>query len=318
MPRRTDGNGWGDRSALSYDFCRQLLHQTAGSRPTAAKALQHPWVKGVVSLHMQRWESGSELAQATQNKMLCYMLAVLLAPAMLENREFTQFRMAFENMDVDHDGYISRQHGHKLLVDHGATSEAAASVVGLVDVRGTGNLDLCSAACAHLMACKFLGPTKSEPGSHAGQSGGVRGVSRAESMADLAPLMLQRLFHCYGDPRQQPPALSTWGLSTRLRTTTMNDWEAQAGVDYSEILADLPETCTPDRLAAELVVHEGRGTPLFVRDIADECEVESFWGDTLPLPLPLPSVSALSLGKLVQSLFNGSHGKSKDAWGSWC
>jgi hypothetical protein len=234
-------------------------------------------VKGVVSLHMQRWESGSESAQATQNKMLCYMLAVLLAPAMLEHREFYQFRMAFENMDADHDGFISRQYCHKLLVDHGSTSEVANSVVALVDVRNTGMLDICSAACAHLMACKFLGAAKSEPGQSRGRAG---------SMADLAPLMLQRLFHCYGDPRQQPPALSSAGLGARLRTTTMTDWEAQAGVNYGEILADLPENCTPDRLAAELVVHEGRGTPLFVRDLPDESEV-----------------SAVSLGKFVQSLF---------------
>merc|ERR1712079_508194 len=59
LSRQVENDGWSDRSAASNDFVRRLL-QPAGSRPTAARALQHPWMKGVVSLDYIQCNVGTQ------------------------------------------------------------------------------------------------------------------------------------------------------------------------------------------------------------------------------------------------------------------
>ncbi|CAK0868083.1 unnamed protein product [Prorocentrum cordatum] len=57
-PRR-EGSSWVERSALSYDFVRGLLKE-ADCRPTAAAALQHPWLRGFSDVQSVRSGVGGE------------------------------------------------------------------------------------------------------------------------------------------------------------------------------------------------------------------------------------------------------------------
>jgi len=77
-----DEDGWSDRSNLSRDFVMRLL-RPSGERPTAAKALQHPWLKSLLPIGGVHLRDGSDTSREARHKTLCYTLAVLLVPVLV-------------------------------------------------------------------------------------------------------------------------------------------------------------------------------------------------------------------------------------------
>ncbi|CAK0788626.1 unnamed protein product [Prorocentrum cordatum] len=61
--RDSRGDGWNDRTPLSRDFTQRLLRPAAGDRPTAAKALHHPWLKGLTPLCGVNFRADNEAPQ---------------------------------------------------------------------------------------------------------------------------------------------------------------------------------------------------------------------------------------------------------------
>lgn len=256
-PRFSEEEGWDERSDSSRDFVRYLL-RSAGDRPTAAQALHHPWLKG--TLGIPRWQMGSAGADAMQEhqvKSLCYLVAVLLVPVAVPNRDFEELRSAFKAVDVDADGYATRAALANVLRGRGITAEAAAMAIAIADVPRTDVLDLCGASVADLIAREFLAPG---PGRHT-----------PDGAAELAPKMLQRFFQAFSD--RQQPAVTAAGVRARLRTSTARSVELHAGVRYDEIIDCFPEDSTVDAptLTAVLSGSGGQGTPL---ELAGESSLE--------------------------------------------
>eukprot|EP00434_Breviolum_minutum_P023041 symbB.v1.2.020327.t1/scaffold1704.1/size105413/3 len=119
-----DDEGWSERSPLARDFVMRLL-RPPHERPTAAKALHHPWIKGMMPINtINANQSNTKEARELRYKMLCYTLSVILLPAVVPHRDFDQLRVAFQQNDADRDGYIPRAIGLRLLLNRCQQNEA--------------------------------------------------------------------------------------------------------------------------------------------------------------------------------------------------
>jgi len=265
--RSSNDEAWAERSAISRDFVQRLL-RSADERPTAAKMLQHPWLKGLTPLSGVNWRADNDTARDIRHKTLCYTLAVLLVPALVPFRDFEQLRIAFHQSDPDHDGFVPKKVGQRLLLTRCNLTKAVDAAVSIVDVGRTDVLDLCAAACADLIAREFFaaGPTGSP----------LAGPFRA---TDLAPRMLKRFFEVFGDRRQ--PAVNAANVRSRLRTATARDVELHANVRYDELLDCLPEDRAIDSqlLTTQLSSNAVRGTPLGDGEMSP-LKTESPWSNT--------------------------------------
>jgi len=265
---RSDEQNWGERSPMSRDFVMQLL-QPWEERPTPARALQHPWLKGTVQA-INGVLSDKRAEKEVQHKTLCYMLAVLLLPNSLPYRDFEQLRSTFQDIDSDSDGLVPRQIVQRILRSRCAMKEAVDAAIKIADVSSSDVYDLCSTACADLIAREFFaaGPT--------GQP--LQGPFRA---AELAPRMMKRFFESLGT-KQSSASLAT--MRSRLRTATARDVELYAEVKYEDIFALLPERDAIDSqaLASALASSAGRGTPLGAGEFrarrSEGSALESFGG----------------------------------------
>jgi len=277
--RRGGGDAWADRSAMSRSFVQHLLQQ-AGDRPTAARALQHPWLKGVVGLEAAEWGcenippniGAADATRDVQRRLLCYMLAVLLVPILVQPCDLHQLRGDFVQADADLDGLVSTPQVRRILVNRGAAGEVATAIVDIIDVRDTGVFDLCAALCADLIAREFGHDFKTK--GHMG-----RRRDTAFGAKDLAPQMLRRFFASYGDSQQLVTAA---GISARWCHPTVRDMELHANVCYRDILGTLPGDMIDNQiLVAELTEHAGLGTPLDVFAGDDHKHDGNFWADAL-------------------------------------
>lgn len=263
---------WSERSDISRDFVERLL-RPAADRPTPAKALQHPWLKGVVPISSVSWQADTEVAREIRYKTLCYMLAVLLIPVLVPHRDFEQLRIAFVESDADGDGFVSRHVVQKLLYNRCAFSEAVSAAMTIADVAKTDVLDLCAAACADLIAREFFasGPT-------------TQPLAGSFKATDLAQRMMKQLFESFGDRRQSASTVTVTAMRSRLRTATARDVELNAGVRYDDIISCLPEDRPIDgkELASQIHMHSGLGTPLGCGDMSP-VEHEGSWASTFGL-----------------------------------
>lgn len=206
--------------------------------------------------------AGAEAVQDLQVKSLCYLVAVLLVPVAVPNRDFEELRSAFKAVDADADGYATRSALVNVLRGRGTTAEAAATAIAVADVPRTDVLDLCGASVADLIAREFLAAAP--------------GRQTPDGAAELAPRMLQRFFQAFCD--RQQPAVTAAGVRARLRTSTARSVELYAGVRYDEIIDCFPEDSTIDAptLTAILSGSGGRGTPL---ELAGDSSLERYAGD---------------------------------------
>eukprot|EP00929_Paragymnodinium_shiwhaense_P077206 TRINITY_DN39754_c0_g1_i1.p1 TRINITY_DN39754_c0_g1~~TRINITY_DN39754_c0_g1_i1.p1 ORF type:complete len:534 (-),score=102.49 TRINITY_DN39754_c0_g1_i1:226-1827(-) len=260
----SDASGWGlaskvrsgedglcERSSLSRDFLARCL-RPAHERPTAAQALQHPWLKGLIPIGGVHVRADNEIAREARHKTLCYTLAIIMVPLLVPYRDFEQLRSAFQQSDMDRDGFIpTASVGQRLLLQRCSLAEAVAAAISIADIGKEEVMDLCAAAVADLIAREFFaaGPTGAP----------LAGPLRA---TDLAPRMLKRFVEVFGD--RQRAIVTGNGIRSKLRTATTREFEMHAGVHYDELLACLPEDQPLDSqaLAAQLSINAGRGTPL--------------------------------------------------------
>lgn len=246
--RGSETLSWSDRSPTSYDFVMHLL-QSWEERPTPARALQHPWLKGACqSINGVLKDKDAETD--VQQKTLCYMLAVLMLPNSLPFRDFEQLRSAFQDNDQDADGLVPGHIVKRILRSRCALKEAVDAALVIADVSKCEVYDLCAATVADLIAREFFaaGPT--------GQP--LQGPFRA---ADLAPRMLKRFFESLKTGRS---SVSASTLEARLKTATAREMDKRTDVSYQEILSLLPASgsLNAEELAGVLATSGGYGTPL--------------------------------------------------------
>lgn len=255
---------WSERSSLSRDFVQKLLAPW-DERLTPAQALQHPWLKGVQGITGNIPEKGVDASKDLRHSILCYTLAIMLVPVTLPFRDFEQLAQAFTQVDKDDDGLIPRQHARQILRQRCPLKEAVDAALAIADIHKSDVFDLCACACADLIAREFFGngPTQQPLQGPFGST-------------DLAPRMLKKFFEVFGG-RQQSMTLS--GLRARLRTATMKEVEAHAGVDYEEILADFPDgSIDAQNLTTLLSANAGRGTPLGNEEMPTKAGKEGIFG----------------------------------------
>jgi len=235
------GDEWTERSTMSRDFVQQLL-KPARERPTALKALQHPWLKAG-----QLPSGPSAAVQDASSKTLCYMLAVMLVPPLLPVGDFENLRHGFAQADMDADGLIPQQTAQRLLLGRSIMKESAQASIEIADVDGTGVLDLCATTVADVLGREFMpnGPVEAN---------------------ELSQRLMKRFFEIYSDcyGNSQRTIVTCGQIHTRLRTPTWREVERNCGVHYEQILANFPVDCplTPQILAASFIDSGGQGTPL--------------------------------------------------------
>jgi len=267
-----DDESWSERSPLSRDFVQRLLRPHAADRPTAAKALNHPWLKGITPLMNINTQVSADIARDLRYKTLCYTLTLVLLPVVVPYRDFDQLRVAFQQSDPDRDGFIPRSVGQRLLLSRCNIAEAVTPALNIVDVGKTDTLDLAATACADLIIREFFasGPTSNPLVGPFGAT-------------DLAPRLLKRFFEVFGDRRNGTATAQVQAATVKgkLRTATAKDVEVHANVRYEDLLACLPEDRLIDSqlLTTQLSASAGRGTPLGSDgDLSPLGNNESPWG----------------------------------------
>jgi hypothetical protein len=240
----------------------QLL-QGWEERPTPARALQHPWLKG--TCHSINGVIADKKAEKdVEQHTLCYMLAVLMLPLALPYRDFEQLRSAFQDNDQDSDGLVPRHIVQRILRSRCAVKEAVDAAIKIADVNKSDVHDLCSIACADLMAREFFasGPTGQPP----------QGPFRA---AELAPQMAKRFLEIIGS-RQGNVSLNS--IKMKLKTATARDLHTYAEVNYKEIYSLFPtdDPIDPQLLRRILASSGGIGTPLASEDFGRKSSEENF------------------------------------------
>lgn len=236
---------WAERSALSRDFVNKML-APYDERISVAQALQHPWLKGVQPITLNPKEE--DISKDVRHKMLCCSLAILLVPVTLPFRDFEQLHQAFTQTDADSDGLIPRQHAKTILRQRCQLKEAVNHALDIADIHKSDVFDLCAVACADIIAREFFGngPTNQPLVGPFGSS-------------DLSPRMLKKFFEVFGG-RQN--SITGTGLKARLRTATLREVEAHAGVDFEEMLSDFPNgAIDAQQLTSLLAANAGQGTP---------------------------------------------------------
>ncbi|CAE8699071.1 unnamed protein product [Polarella glacialis] len=212
-----DDESWSERSPLSRDFVQRLLRPHAADRPTAAKALNHPWLKGITPLMNINTQVSADIARDLRYKTLCYTLTLVLLPVVVPYRDFDQLRVAFQQSDPDRDGFIPRSVGQRLLLSRCNIAEAVTPALNIVDVGKTDTLDLAATACADLIIREFFasGPTSNPLVGPFGAT-------------DLAPRLLKRFFEVFGDRRNGTATAQVQAATVKgkLRTATAKDVEA--------------------------------------------------------------------------------------------
>eukprot|EP00747_Dinoflagellata_sp_TGD_P167917 gnl/TRDRNA2_/TRDRNA2_193238_c0_seq1.p1 gnl/TRDRNA2_/TRDRNA2_193238_c0~~gnl/TRDRNA2_/TRDRNA2_193238_c0_seq1.p1 ORF type:complete len:526 (-),score=106.67 gnl/TRDRNA2_/TRDRNA2_193238_c0_seq1:100-1677(-) len=250
---RPDEGGWSERSESAHDFVFWLLRPVHDGRPTAVKALQHPWLKAMTAGGgvPQMVKPGVPKQNTGQDALLCYVLAVIMAPVLLPYRDFEQLRDMFLQYDHDRDGFMPRGTLQEVLASRCGVQKAIVAALSIADVQQTGMYDLCAATVADILAREFIGngPT-------------IKPLSGPTTAPELVPHMLSRCIESCGD--RQAQTLTSIGCRNRLRTATARDLESYCGVRYTELLAALPENRPVDSstLAAALLAAGGRGTPV--------------------------------------------------------
>eukprot|EP00439_Symbiodinium_sp_Y106_P078936 s790_g17.t1 len=265
-----DDEGWSERSPMARDFVLRLL-RPAGERPTAAKALHHPWLKGIMPISsINTNHSNTKEARELRYKMLCYSLSLILLPAVVPHRDFDQLRTAFQQSDLDRDGFIPKAIGLRLLLGRCNLKEAVVPAMNIVDLGRTDTCDLASVAAADLIAREFFaaGPTSAPLVGPFGAT-------------DLAPRLIKRFFEVFADKQNGSPvaAVHLGAIRTKTRTATARDVEAFAGINYEELLTCLPEDTMIDSqlLMTQLSASAGRGTPLGIDQELSPLRAESPW-----------------------------------------
>lgn len=177
------------------------------------------------------------------SKTLCYMLGVLLVPALLPVGDFEKLHLGFAQVDSDADGLVPRQVAQRLLLSRSMSKEAAQSSINIADVCGTGVLDLCATAVADLLGREFM------------PSGPVQA-------AELSQRLMKRFFEIYAD--SQRSTVTSGQIRSRLRTATWREMERCCGVSYDQVLVNFPDGCplTAQILAASFINCGGQGTPI--------------------------------------------------------
>jgi len=262
---------WADRSPLSRDFVRQLLRVSPGTRPSAAVALQHPWMQACVPLDPVHWRPSSEGVTELQNMLLCYMLAILLLPDVVQHRDVFQLRSAFAAADTDRDGFVSRAVAQHLMRDRLPRSSLTdiQALFDATDVMGTGAVDLCIFLATYVLGARLFN---------------AEGDSKALRTEKLAQRLVPLFFESYGDAQRMVASVSS--INAKLSSPVVAEVEQHAGVHYDELLAGFPEDSTfnAEVLMATVLENMGRGTPLAPADPDDELEDrDSAWADRLGL-----------------------------------
>jgi hypothetical protein len=219
--------------------------------------LQHPWLKGTISLEAEDLIPGSEL----QQKLVCYMLALILIPTLMEYRDVCKIRELFQKADTDMDQLVGLNYAESILTEL-ASARAVLAALEVVDVRGNGALDLCAVVCAGCLAMNFLSKDQC-------------------SATELSPRMASQFFACFGKGATLQSVRAR--LQEGKHTSIARDLEVHSHVDYDEILEQLAEQdpLTPEKLIRSLGQSGGCGTPLRVDDDDDDAQSDGSWSERL-------------------------------------
>jgi len=268
-PKNAEFDAWSERSDLSRDFVRTLLRYEAIQRPTAAAALQHPWIRGCASIDPELWDPTCEKTQLLKNRLLCYTIAVILLPAQIQYCDLVAFRKCFGKADADRDGFVGHAAAYRLLRDRGAPSAEAVTALDAVDVVDTGVFSLSALAAADVLV-------------HGGFCSQDVDGTAGTSPGHIYPRLLRAFFEAFGDGQRMVAEVAA--VNSHYPTSTVHEMEAHAGIQYDEILMDLSEVGLFDgqALIESILDNQGRGTPLAICHSAfDTDEFDVTWGEIL-------------------------------------
>lgn len=256
-----------ERTPLARDFVSKMLKHDAASRPTAAQALQHPWMEACLTLDSGCWLA-NEVTAELKSRLQCYMLAILILPAAVQYRDLFQLRSSFGNVDADHDGFVSRAVAHRVLKERGSQPQDAAAALDAVDVKATGVVDFAAMCAALVIATSFCN---------------VEGKERPRRPADVVPRLVEGFFRFFGDAQRMVSSTAT--VTEKHVRVVVRDVEGHAGIDYQEVLNAICENeHFDDKALLEGITHcQGRGTPLTPGDCSDDEESDINWGDSIGL-----------------------------------
>ncbi|CAE7457317.1 CPK13 [Symbiodinium microadriaticum] len=241
---------WEGRSEEAKEFVQFLCSDT-----TAAAALLHPWLRNVL---LRPGMSAEQLEDDARERMACCVVALLLIPTEMAQRDAESLLQDFNSFDQDDDGLIALVSAQKIMEKRGTRQAAAEAALAVADVRGAGVLDFSAMAAA-----AFLGDLVPRNG--------------AARFVDLKSRLQALFFEAYGDEEEEGRV-----LQSDLRSSVVNSvgeiLHVHGNVRFDELLsAFAEEEIDKDELLPPLAKAAGIGTSNSLFEFGFMAHEESSW-----------------------------------------
>ena len=141
---------WNSISDKAKDFITQLLTKDQDSRPSAEKALNHPWIKEAQSAALEKLDSDvaisalSNLKSFNASSKLKQATYAFIAAQLLSKQEKEKIDEVFRAMDLNGDGKLSKEEikiGYKEFFGKELADEEIDEMFARVDADGNGEID---------------------------------------------------------------------------------------------------------------------------------------------------------------------------------
>jgi len=140
------GKDWANVSQPAKEFCMSLLTYDPVKRPSAAEALQNPWLRKNAPLatrqpsvqDMKRIQNA--LVQSAQNGKLKKVAAMMIAYKS-STKSLKGLRDAFNAIDTNNNGTVSYSEFQNVLMDCNVTDDEVKEIFKDIDVNGNGEIN---------------------------------------------------------------------------------------------------------------------------------------------------------------------------------
>ena len=139
---------WDEVSADAKNFVQKLLSSDPDKRPTAAEALDHPWLINLnkvasAELRDQSMQALNNLAEFDAQSKLRVATCTFIASQLMDKEEREKIDNVFRAIDINNDGTLNKEEvklGYGKFFGRDLSDEEVDAIFKHVDADGTGEL----------------------------------------------------------------------------------------------------------------------------------------------------------------------------------
>lgn len=113
-----EGFAWEKVSPLAKDLIKKLLVKDPKKRMSPKQALKHPWFEKQYNIQMSIPNSFYENIRNYQKWSLFQKEALNVLAKFINDNEIAEYDRIFQQIDIDHNGYITCEQLKTVLTNH--------------------------------------------------------------------------------------------------------------------------------------------------------------------------------------------------------